>query len=246
MEIFSFATSLSLWGSIVNCLAVIAGSVAGLFLKKIMRRGVEGGVLDRISDTLMKGVALCVLLIGLIDAIKTKNMMVVIISIVIGGIIGEALNLQSRIENLGEFIEKKTKGRFGNITQGFVSASLLFCVGAMAIVGSLNSGLVGDHTMLYTKSLLDMISAFVFASSLGFGVLFSSVLVLIYQGTITLLASLLAPVLTDAIIVEMTAVGSLLIIGLALNMLKITKIKVMNYVPSIFVTILVCFIINAV
>ncbi|MBQ8140578.1 MAG: DUF554 domain-containing protein [Clostridia bacterium] len=232
-----------MWGSIVNCLTVILGSSAGLIVRRFMKKGAEGGRLSRIADALMKGIALCVLLIGISGAIETQNIIIVIISIVIGAVIGELCNLDAGIEKLGNKIEEKTKGRFGNVTQGFVSACLLFCVGSMTIVGSLNSGLSGDHTMLYTKSLLDLISSFVFASTLGFGVLFSSVFVLVFQGSITLLAAWIAPFLNAVTITEMTAVGSLLIIGLALNMLGITKIKIMNYIPAIFIPIFVYLII---
>lgn len=239
-EIISFFTSLSLWGSIVNCLAVVVGASVGLVVKRFMSAGTENSALQRVSDALMKGVALCVLLVGITGAIVTENMLIVIISMVVGAVVGELAKLQNLIEKLGEFLEKKTKGRFGSITQGFITASLLFCVGAMAIVGSLNSGLVGDHSILYTKSLLDLISAFVFASTLGFGVLLSGFLVLAFQGSITLLAVWIAPLLSDAAINEMGAVGSLIIIALGLNMLGITKIKVMNYVPAIFIPILLC------
>ena len=233
-EIFSFLSSLSLWGSIVNCLAVIVGATAGLIVKKIMGKGAEGGTMSRVSDALMKGVSLCVLLIGVSGAIKTQNMIIVIVSMVIGTAIGELCDLDKRVTALGKAIESKTGGRFGDITQGFVSASLLFCVGAMTIVGSLNSGLSGDHSMLYTKSLLDLIAAFAFASALGFGVLFSAGFVLVFQGSITLLAVWIAPLLSDAAVLEMTAVGSLLIVGLALNMLGITKLKIMNHMPAVF------------
>lgn len=238
-EIISFLTSLSLWGSIVNCLTVIIGSTAGLIVKSIMGKGAEGGVMSRISDALMKGLALCVLLIGVSGAIKTQNVIIVIVSMVIGTVIGELCDLDRRVTALGRLIERKTNGRFGDITQGFVSASLLFCVGAMTIVGSLNSGLSGDHSMLYTKSLLDLISSFAFASTLGFGVLFSAGFVLVFQGSITLLATWIAPLLSEAAIIEMTAVGSLLIVGLALNMLGITKLKIMNYMPAIFVPMII-------
>ena len=233
-EIFSFLSSLSLWGSIVNCLAVIVGATAGLIVKKIMGKGAEGGTMSRVSDALMNGVSLCVLLIGVSGAIKTQNMIIVIVSMVIGTAIGELCDLDKRVTALGKAIESKTGGRFGDITQGFVSASLLFCVGAMTIVGSLNSGVSGDHSMLYTKSLLDLISAFAFASALGFGVLFSAGFVLVFQGSITLLAVWIAPLLSDAAVLEMTAVGSLLIVGLALNMLGITKLKIMNHMPAVF------------
>lgn len=242
-EIISFLTSLSLWGSIVNALAVIAGATAGLVVRRIMGKGAEGGTMSRVSDALMKGVALCVLLIGVTGAIKTQNMIIVIVSMVIGTIIGELCDLDKRVTDLGNLVEKKTHGRFGDITQGFVSASLLFCVGAMTIVGSLNSGLTGDHSMLYTKSLLDLIAAFAFASALGFGVLFSAGFVLVFQGSITLLATWIAPLLSDAAILEMTAVGSLLIVGLALNMLGITKLKIMNHMPAIFIPMIIYLII---
>ena len=204
-----------------------------------MGKGAEGGAMSRVSDALMKGVALCVLLIGVSGAIKTQNMIIVIVSMVIGTIIGELCNLDKRVTALGNAIERKTHGRFGDITQGFVSASLLFCVGAMTIVGSLNSGLSGDHSMLYTKSLLDLIAAFAFASALGFGVLFSAGFVLLFQGTITLLATWIAPLLSEMAVLEMTAVGSLLIVGLALNMLGITKLKIMNHMPAVFLPMII-------
>lgn len=238
--VINFLTSLSLWGSIVNCLAVIAGASVGLVIKRFIGVGAEGGLMSRISDALMKGMALCVLLIGVSGAIKTQNVIIVIVSIAIGAVIGELCDLNRRVENLGERVEKLTKGKFGNITQGFVAASLLFCVGAMTIVGSLNSGLLGDHTTLYTKALIDMIAGFVLATTLGIGVAFSSLFVLVFQGTITLFAVWIAPVLSDAAINEMTAVGSLLILALSLNMLGLTKIKVMNYVPAVFIPIILC------
>lgn len=238
---FEFLSSLSLWGTIVNTLGVIAGALVGVIIKRFSggkkEKIKEGGLLSDLSDAIMKGVALCVMLIGITGAIKTENIMVVIISIVLGAVIGTLCHLDKGISGIGDFIEKKTHGKLGSITQGFVTASLLFCVGAMAIVGSLNSGLTQDHTMLYSKSLLDTISAAIFASTLGWGVVFSSALVFLYQGVITLAATWLSPVLSLAVINEMTAVGSLLIIALSLNMLGLTKIKVMNYVPAIFAPI---------
>ena len=133
--------------------------------------------------------------------------------------------------------EQKTKGKFGNVSQGFVSASLLFCVGAMTILGSLESGLTGDHSILYTKSLLDMISSFVFATTLGFGVFLSGFFVLIFQGSITLLATWIEPLLSGATINEMSAVGSLLIVALSLNMLGLTKIKLANTLPAMLLAV---------
>ncbi len=239
-QIISALTSFSLWGSIVNALLVILGAGVGLLVRKLLGKASSGGVLERVSDALMKGMALCVMIIGISGALETQNIMIVILSVMFGAVIGELCKLQSGVERLGAKLEEVSKGRFGEITQGFVAASLLFCVGSMAIVGSLNSGLLRDHTMLYTKSMIDMIAAFALASSLGFGVVLSSVFVFVYQGSITLLAAWVAPFLSTAAIAEMTAVGSLLIIAISLNMLGLTKIKVMNYTPAIFIPILLC------
>ena len=235
---FEFLTSLSLWGTIVNTVTVIIGALFGLLIRRFSSGKKKEGRLSELPDALMKGVGLCVMLIGVKGAIKTTSEIIVIVSIVIGGVIGTLLSLETGITRLGELIENKTQGKLGSITQGFVSASLLFCVGAMAIVGSLNSGLTGNHEMLYTKSLLDMISAAIFATTMGWGVVFSAVLVFLYQGSIALAASALAPVLSELAINEMAAVGSLIIIALSLNILGLTKIKVMNYVPAILLPIL--------
>ena len=197
---FEFLTSLSLWGTIVNALGIIAGAVIGLIIRRLSTGAKENSRVNDISEALMKGVALCVFLIGVSGAIKTGNIMIVIVSITIGAVIGTLLCLEDGIKKLGELIEKKTKGKFGKITEGFVSASLLFCVGSMAIVGSLNSGLMGDHSMLYAKSLLDAIAAAIFSTTLGFGVMFSSVLVFLYQGIICLAAEWVAPMLSSAAI----------------------------------------------
>lgn len=236
-KMFEFLSSLSLWGTIVNALGVVAGALVGVLIRRFSGKKSSSGRLSELPDAILKGVALCVMLIGITGAIKTDNIMIVIISIVVGAVIGTLLMLDKGINRLGELIEKKTQGKLGSITQGFVTASLLFCVGAMAIMGSLNSGLSGNHETLYAKSLLDMISAIIFATTMGWGVAFSAILVFLYQGTITLAASALAPVLSAAAVNEMTAVGSLLIIALSLNLLGLTKIKVMNYVPAIFIPI---------
>lgn len=236
----------SLWGAIVNALAVIVGSSVGLLIHTfaLSRKNSDGEVKseigEKLSNAMMIGVGLCTLLIGIQGAIKGQNTLVTIISMALGALIGTLLDLDGKINKLGEFIEKKTNNRFGNVSQGFVSASLLFCVGAMAVTGSLESGLTGDHSTQYAKSILDCIASVVFASSMGFGVMLSSVMVLVYQGSITLLAQWIQPLLNDYVITEMTAVGSLLIIGIALNIMGITKIKLMNYIPAIFLPMLLC------
>lgn len=219
-----------LLGTFVNTIAIIIGGALGLLLR--------GGIPDKIKNTIMDGLALCVLLIGVTGAIKVNNLLLIIFSIVFGSIIGELIDFDKLIQSLGDKIEERFHQKGGSISEGFVSSSLLFCVGAMAIVGSLQSGLTNNHHTLFAKSVLDGISSIVFASSLGFGVILSSVSVFIYQGAITLSATLLKTVLTQSVIMDMTAVGSLLIIGLSLNMLKITKIKVANLLPAVFIPVL--------
>jgi uncharacterized protein len=220
-------------GTIVNTIAVIIGGAIGILLKR--------GLPEKISDTVMKGLALSTLYIGISGALKGQNTMVLIISIVIGAIIGEAVDLDDKLNSLGNFIERKFKSKDKNtsVAEGLVTASLLFCVGAMTVVGSLQSGLTGNNEMLFTKSILDFVAAIIFASSLGVGVIFSSIFIFMYQGTLTLLAQFISPYLGEIVIAEMTCVGSLLIIALALNMMKVSRFKVMNYVPAIFLPIII-------
>ncbi len=220
-------------GTWVNCIAVVLGGGIGLIAKR--------GISENLNKSIMGALALCVLYIGISGALECQNILIVILSMVIGTIIGEGLDLDEKIRRLGEGLEKRVNknGEDGTIAKGFVTASLLFCVGAMAIVGSLQSGISGNHETLFAKSLMDAVAAAVLSSTLGFGVVLSAVFVLVYQGAITFCASFLEPLLTDVIIAEMTSTGSLLIVALAFNMLKITNIKVMNYVPSVFVPIVI-------
>lgn len=218
-------------GTLVNCAAVILGSGVGMLIKK--------GLSEKVSTSIMSALALCVLYIGIDGAFECQNVLIVIVSMAVGTLIGELLDLDAKLERLGAGLENKFgKGKEkGSIAAGFVSASLLFCVGAMTIVGSLQSGISGNHETLYAKALIDGIAGMVLASTFGIGVMLSAVFVLVYQGLITLCAGFLEPVLTEVIIAEMTAVGSLMIMGLGLNMLKITKLKVMNFVPAVFIPI---------
>ena len=217
-------------GTIVNTLAVAAGGAIGLLLKK--------GIPQKITDAVMQGLALCVICMGISGALEGSKTLAMIVAMALGAVVGTLLDLDGRLNKLGDTIEAKmAPGGQGKIATGFVTASLLYCVGALAIVGSLQSGLTGDNSMLYTKSMLDFISSIVLCASLGVGVILSAVTLFLYQGVITLLAQALAPILTDGVIAEMTCVGSLLIIGMGLNMLGVTKIKIMNYVPAIFIVI---------
>lgn len=225
----------ALWGTLVNVAAIVVGSLAGLLLKK--------GLPTRISGALGVAVGLCVLYIGIDGCLAGDNMLVAVLSMVIGAVVGELLDLDGKLNRLGETVQNRfSKGKNGEstIAQSFVSASLLFCVGAMAIVGSLQSGISGDHNTLYVKSILDGISSVVFATTLGGGVILSIIPLFLYQGAIALLAQFIAPYLSEAVIAEMTCVGSLLIVALALNLLNITKIKVANLLPAVVLPIVLC------
>lgn len=219
-------------GTIVNTAAIIIGALIGMLLKK--------GMPPKLADTLMKGLGLCTLYLGISGSLKGNNSLILIIAIVFGAIIGEVIDLDEKINRLGDLLEKKFAKNNGavSIAEGFVTASLLFCVGALAIVGPLQSGLTDNHEILFNKSILDFVAAAIFASTLGFGVVFSAGLVFVYQGVITLLSQWIAPYLTDVMIAEMTCIGSVIIIGLALNMIGITKLRIMNYVPAIFMPLI--------
>ncbi|PRR80711.1 DUF554 domain-containing protein [Clostridium vincentii] len=219
-------------GTIVNCVAITVGCISGLIIK--------GRIPEKMSTTIMNGLALCVIYIGISGALEGKDTIQMIICIAVGAVIGEIMDIDKALIRLGDYFESKVKKKNNkvSISEGFVTASLLFCVGAMALVGSLESGLQGDHTTLFAKSILDGISSIIFASTLGIGVLLSVVTVFIYQGAITLGAGLLSGVLSTAVITNMSAVGSLLIIGIGLNILGVTKIKVANLLPAVFIPII--------
>lgn len=218
----------ALWGTLVNFVAILLGSGLGIVFKR--------GIPERLRSALVNGMGLCVLFVGVRGLFEGETTLLIVLSIAIGGLLGTLLKLDSLLDRMGGALEQRVqKGAAdGSFAQGFVSASLLFCVGAMAIVGSLNSGLRGDHEMLFTKSVLDGVMALSLASTLGAGVAFSAVPVLLYQGTIALSAGALAPLLSSAAIADMTAAGSLLIVAIALNQLKCTDIKVVNYIPAVF------------
>ena len=212
---------------VVNGLAILIGGFVGNALR--------GGISERFRSILMQAMALAVMLIGLRGAVQTSDVLIVVISLAVGALLGEIINIEKRLENLGDKLRNRVKGAGGGFTEGFVSASLIFCVGAMAIVGSLDAGLRGDYGSILTKSLIDGITAAMLASTLGVGVLFSAAAVFLYQSAITLLAGVLQPLLSDAIIAEMSAVGGLLIFAVGLNMQGVTKIRVGNLLPAIFV-----------
>ncbi len=213
-------------GVLVNTLAVLAGSAVGLLFKKTIPQKVSGGV--------MTALALCTLYIGADGMINGANVLLIIIAMVLGAIVGFLLNIDGGIDRLGRWVEHGfSKSESGTVARGFVTASLLFCVGAMTMVGSLNAGISGDNTLLFTKSLLDLCSSMMLAVSLGIGVLFAAGFVFLFQGALVLLAQVLQPLLTDGAVQAMTCAGSLMIVALGLNLLGVTKIKVANYLPAL-------------
>lgn len=219
-------------GAIVNTLAAVVGGLLGSLLKK--------GIPERFADLVQKGLALCVLYIGIKGSLVGTNTLVTILSLVLGAILGELMNIDGAIERLGAWAQRKLSKGGSRLGEGFVTASLLFCVGSMAVVGSLQSGLTGNHETIFTKSMLDFVSAIILASTLGLGVCLSGAFVLVYQGAIVLLARWAAPILSDYVVAEMSCAGSLLIVALGLNMLGITKIKVANLLPAMFLPIIFC------
>ncbi|WP_418490634.1 DUF554 domain-containing protein [Frisingicoccus sp.] len=221
-------------GVLVNVGTVLIGSLVGLFLKR--------GIPEKVTEALMIGIGLCTVFIGISGALEGENTLVLILSMAIGTVIGTLLDIDKQLNRLAAYVEARFKQKEGQVTvaEGFVTASLLFCVGAMTIVGSLQAGLTGDCEMLFTKATLDLVSSCVLAASLGIGVLLADIFVLVFQGGIVLLAGLVAPFLTDYAIGEMTCAGSVLIIALGLNLIGVTKIKVANYLPVIFIPPILC------
>ena len=216
-------------GVIVNTAAVLIGGLLGLIVNK--------GIPERFSKAILTGIGLCVTYIGISGALQGENAIILVVSTVLGVAVGTALNLDGRLNSLGEKLEKRFASASSSktpIAPGFVTGSILFCVGAMAVIGSINSGLTGDHTMIFTKSALDMVTAAMLAVSLGVGVMLSAASVFVYQGALVLLAQLLRPLLDNpSMIAELNCVGSVMIIAIGLNMIGITKIKVADFLPGI-------------
>jgi len=215
-------------GTFVNTLAIVCGGLIGLLFR--------GGIPKTYHTTIMQAISLAVILIGLTGALKSDAFLVIIFSLAIGSVIGELVDIEARLEALGRWFEGRLSHTGnGGIAKGFVTASLVFCVGSMAIVGSLESGLTGNHQTLFAKSVLDGISSVIFASAMGGGVVLSAGAVLLYQGLITLTASFMKQFLTPEVITHMSAVGGLLIMAIGINLLEIKRIKVGNMLPAIFV-----------
>jgi uncharacterized membrane protein YqgA involved in biofilm formation len=247
-----------LHSTVINALTIVIGSLAGFFLSKLFDKSRR---FKKLPDALMKAISLCVIIIGIKGAIKDDvDFIIVLISLVVGTTIGSLIKINTLLNKFGDFVERKlvrkkkteVKDPTAPVTatpaegdeqksfsKAFVATSLTCCVGAMAITGSLNAGMGIEHTTLYTKSLLDLITAFVYSSAFGIGATLAAVPVLIYQGIIAIGADALAPVL-EASATEISAVGSVIVMGLGFNMLGATKIKVANMLPAVFLPIILC------
>ena len=219
----------------INMATVLVGSLIGIFFRNRIK--------EKYIQTIFAAIALCTAAIGVMSAIKTNNIIIVIVCLVIGTVIGEALRIDDRIENAGTWLNGKLfHGREGSsrFAEGFVSASILFCVGSMTIMGSLEAGIRGDYSIILAKSVLDFISSMAFGAAMGIGVTFSVFFILIYQGGITLLAGLAAPYLSEMVVTEMSAVGGVMLMGMAVNMLELSdkRIRLANMLPAIFLPII--------
>lgn len=218
-------------GTFVNTAAIIIGGLAGLLFR--------GGILKKYNETIMHAVGLAVILVGLTGALKVEKMLIVIFSMAVGTLIGEMLRIEDRLNKMGNWLEKRfSSAGDGKISKAFVTTSLLYCVGSMAIVGSMESGLSGNHQTLFAKSALDGIASVVFASTLGVGVLLSAISVFVYQGALTIAASFMKQFLTPEVVNQMSVTGGLLIMAIGFNLLEIKKIKIGNMLPSIFIPLL--------
>lgn len=240
--------TVSVTGTLINIGTVLFGSLVGI--------AIRGKLPERVRSTVVDGLGLATIAIGLEMTLNTDNAVIMLGSLVLGGIVGEALDLDAAVTRLGEtmerLVEKKQRanaggaqaGQSGRFARGFVAASLIFCIGPMAIMGSIQDGLSGDYTMLAVKSMLDGFTSLLFASSFGIGVAFSVIPIAVYQGGITLLAGFFQNLLTDAMIAEFTATGGILVFAIGLGTLGIKKIRVANLLPGVFLAPLIVYIVS--
>ena len=215
-------------GTLANCVAIIIGALLGVFCKR--------GLPEKWQETMMSSIALCILIIGVQMALKTQNIIIVIFSLVLGAIVGEILDIEAAMNRLGQYLGNKLSQGDGSaaaaIAAGFVNASILFCSGAMAILGSIQDGLAADHTTLFAKATLDGLISLILSANLGIGVILSALSVGIYQGSITLLAGVVGPLVTEAMLTEITASGGIMIMAIGCNMLQISSIRIGNLLPG--------------
>ncbi|HBE80733.1 MAG TPA: DUF554 domain-containing protein [Firmicutes bacterium] len=218
-------------GTIINVVAILIGGTIGLLFRKRFP--------ERISETALQVMGLFTLMIGIEMALQGKEMILVLISLALGAMIGEWINIEGRLDQLGLWIEKRLKVKAGSPAKAFIYASLVFCVGSMAIVGSITDGVKGDYSILFTKAMMDGIISIPFAAGMGFGVLGSALSILLYQGSLTLLARLLQPIFNPNVVRELTSVGGVIVMGIGINILGIKKIRVGNFLPALIVIVII-------
>ncbi len=213
-------------GNIVNAAAIIAGGLVGLLCR--------GGIPERYNKTVVHAISLAVLVIGIRGAMKSDALLIIILSLALGSLLGEILKIEERLITFGKLLEKRFAGDDEGFYKGFVTATLLFCVGSMGIVGALESGLAGNHQTLFAKASLDGIFSIILGSSMGVGVAFSSIPVLVYQGSITLAAVFIKPYLQPDVVAQMSAVGGVLIMAIGFNFVTDAKIRIGSMIPAVF------------
>jgi uncharacterized protein len=221
-------------GTIINVITILIGGSIGLLFRKRFP--------ERLSETALEVMGLFTLLIGIGMALQGKETILILISLALGAMIGEWINIEKRLDNFGAWIESRLKVKEGSPAKGFIYASLVFCVGSMAIVGSIADGVNGDYSILFTKAMMDGIISIPFAAGMGFGVLGSAIPILIYQGSLTLLAKLLQPIFNPMVVRELTAVGGIIVMGIGINILGLKKIRVGNFLPALVLIVIILWI----
>jgi uncharacterized membrane protein YqgA involved in biofilm formation len=220
-------------GTIVNVIAIILGSLLGLLIKS--------KIPEKVNKIIFQVIGLFTITLGITMAIKTNNSLVLVFSLIIGSVIGEILDIDKYLENLSLILKNKLKSSNDKFSEGFITATLIYCIGPMAVLGSLEEGLGNSPNLLLVKSVLDGVASIALSSALGIGVIFSSIPLFLYQGGITLFASYVSKYLSDAIIVELSAVGGILLLGLGMNIAEIKKFKVVNMLPSLIIVVIISY-----
>ncbi len=225
-----------MYGFIVNTATVLVGGFLGVLI--------GGKLQDKYKNIVLNGLGLITILIGIKMALETEEVMIVVGSIVLGGLLGQLLHIEEKLEQVGEYLKKKAHGESKDFVLGFVTASLLFCVGPLTVVGSFEDGLYGRGELIYIKSIMDMFAGMALAAALGPGVIFSAIFVFIFQGALTLFARYFQDLLSEPVVSEISATGGVMLLGLAINLLGLKKIKVGNYLPALVLAAVIAWIVN--
>lgn len=220
-------------GTIANVVAIILGGILGILIKSRFPK--------KVNNIIFQVIGLFTITLGITMAIKTNNILIVAFSLIIGSVVGEIIDIEKYLESFSERLKNKLKNSSDKFTEGFITATLIYCIGPMAILGSIEEGLGNPPNLLFAKSVLDGVASIALASALGIGVIFSTIPLLLYQGGITLFASYVSNYLSDALIVELSAVGGILLLGLGMNIAEIKKFKVVNMLPSLLVVLVLSY-----